>query len=278
MNNPEDPRFSSGNLQFKLGEKKTLYTQLSELYFLPPRDSTGVTKDYLDKVKQGKIFRVELKVINRFLVELKPSQLKRSLYTCKFEAYFKVDKLLTERGDLQLGFEEGKVPDGTWLYKVARFVDRSNVCGLFMASLEDVIGNSDSETLYKAQRQAEKALVGDTGLGKRSEIKTCISDLVQSQKRSISRQAELTNLTIYIRQLNEQVEKDKQTVERQLANTALVVYQAGRGMTTEEALQARDEEKKRVHETLRLVYATDCVMNREKWVGQLAGEFLKPPT
>ena len=119
-------------------------------------------------------------------------------------------------------------------------------------------------------------MVGDTGLGKRSDINSCISDLAQSQKRFISRQAELANLSIYIRQLNEQIEKDKQNVELQLANTALVVYQAGRGVTTEEALGTGDEEKKRVHDTLRLVYATDCVTNREELVGQLAGQYLQP--
>ena len=79
MNNLENPRSRSGNSKFKLGEKKTFYTQLSELYFLPPRDSTGVTQHYLDKVKQGSVFRVELKEINRFLAELIPRQLKRSL-------------------------------------------------------------------------------------------------------------------------------------------------------------------------------------------------------
>jgi hypothetical protein len=261
-------------LDHKLGEKKTLYSVLADEYFLPPRESRGVTKAYLDKVKDGMVFKVETLTLNRFLAELRPSHLKRSVYTCKFEAYSKIDKLLVEREALRLGFEEGQIPDGTWLYKVARYLDQANLCGLFEVALHPAgEGQTDSEWLYRAQRQAEKVLLTETGLGKRPEIKTCLTDLQQTYKRLISRQAELANLTIYGKLLEKQVETDRESMERQLASTSLVVYQAGKKVSVEEALQSRDDEKQGVHDTLRLVYATDCILDRSQAMGKIAGRF-----
>ena len=275
MNNPPGSGLNLGKPQFKLGEKKTLYSELSELYFLPPRDSTGVTKYYLDQVKQGRVFRVDLKEMNRFLAELRPSQFKRSLYTCKFEAYTKIDKLLIEREVPRLGFEEGQVPDGTWLYKVARYLDRVNLCGLFQMGLHPVgEGQTNTERVHKAQRQAEKVLLIDTNLGKRPELKSCLEDLQQTHKRFISRQAELANITFYAELLQKQVERDRQSVETQLANSSLVVYQAGKRVSVEEALQTMDKEKQEVHDTLRLIYATDCVLDRSQGMGNIASKFI----
>lgn len=274
MNSPLDSRSRPGESQSQRGEKKTLYSQLSELYFLPPRDSTGVSKKYLDQVKKGRVFRVELKKMKRFLAELTPSQLKRSLYTCKFEAYSKIDKLLVEREMLGLGFEEGHVPDGAWLYNVARYLDRENLCGLFRVSLcEAGDGPTNTEKLYKAQRHAEKVLLADSGLGKRPEIKTNLDDLQQAHKRLVSRQAEQGNLAIYMMVIERQVDKDKESVERLLASSSLVVYQTGKRVSVDEALQTKDHEKQQVHDALRLIYATDCVLDRSEAMGRIASRF-----
>jgi hypothetical protein len=274
MNSPLDSRLRPGESHSKRGEKRTLHSQLSELYFLPPRDSTGVSKRYLDQVKMGRFFRVELKEMNRFLAELTPSQLKKSVYTCKFEAYSKINNLLTEREMPQLGFEEGHVPDGTWLYKVARYLDRANLCGLFrvsICSVED--GPTNTEKLYQARRHAEKVLLTDSGLGKRLEIKATLDDLQQAYKRLVSRQAEQKNLATYMMLLEKQVEKDKGSVERLLASSSLIVYQTGKEVSVEEALQTRDPEKQQVHDALRLIYATDCVLDRSEAMGTIASRF-----
>jgi hypothetical protein len=261
-------------LGHKLGEKKTLYSQLADLYFLPPRESKGVTKAYLDKVKAGTVFRVETLTLKRFLAELRPSQLKKSVYTCKFEAYSKIDTLLTEREMPRLGYEEAIVPDGTWLYSMARYLDRANVCGLFEVSLQPVgDGNTNTERLYRAQRQAEKMLLTDSGIGKRPELRESLDDLKQTHKRLISRQAELANITIYARALKQQVEKDKESVERGLTTTSLVVFQLGNNLSAEEALQRNGKDKQLIHETLRLVHATDCVLDRSEVMGAIASRF-----
>ena len=67
--------------------KKAMYSRLAETYYLPPLLSTGVNRKYLEKVQEGKVFRVEIIVLNKFLAELKPNQVRKSLFKCKFQAY-----------------------------------------------------------------------------------------------------------------------------------------------------------------------------------------------
>jgi hypothetical protein len=261
-------------LEHKLGEKKILYSQLSDQYFLPPRDSRGVTKTYLDKVKVGTVFRVETLTLKRFHAELRPSQLKRSLYTCKFEAYSKINTILVERGAPDLGFEEAHMPDGTWLYKIARYLDQTNLCGLFEIALHPVgDGQTATERLYRAQKRAEKAMLTDNGLGKREDIKASLDDLQQTYKRLISRQAELANLTTYMRVLKQQVSRDNENLEKQLARTALVVYQVGNDLSAEEALQNNGQDKQLIYDTLRFIQATDCVLDRSETTGTMASKY-----
>lgn len=260
--------------QFKLGDKKRLYSELAEKYFLPPRDSYGVTKKYLDKVSAGTVWRVELITMKRFMAEMRPSQMKRAVYTCKFETYIKIERVLMEKGEKSLGYETGLIPDGEWLYKVARYVDRSNVCGLFMMSLEgEGEGRSDSERVYRAQKRAEKMLMDDTGIGKREGVRSSVESLVQCCKRVVSREAEVANITLYLEVLERQLKNDRRVMENQLAGTALQMYQEGRGVSAEEALGKVDEEKKRVCDTVRFVYATDRVMCRDEWIKEMMRQF-----
>ena len=55
---------------------------------------------------------MEIILLNKFLAELKPNQVRKPLFTCKFEAYSKLDRLLRDLGKPGLGFDTGLVPDG----------------------------------------------------------------------------------------------------------------------------------------------------------------------
>ena len=258
----------------QLGEKRKLYSRLAEEHCLPPINSYGVTKRYLDKVQAGEVFRVGAIDMNRFLAELRPSQLKRTVYTCKFEAYSKIDRLLVERGEKSLGFESGLIPDGSWLYRVARYIDRSNVCGVFEAALEDhPSGQTDTERVYRAQLRANKLLLEDTGLGKRRSIRDSVLSLMQCHKKVVSRQAEVANLQAYLSKLETQLKEDRLEMKTKLASTALQVFTEGESLCSEEALQREDEEKKRVYETVRFAYATDPVMVRDEWLRGVVDQF-----
>lgn len=262
---------------YRLGDKKKMYKSLAEQYFLPPRDSYGLTLQYLQKVQTGSVFRVETAVLHRFLAELKASELKRAVYTCKFEAYDKIDRLLRERDEPGLGFDSGLLPNGSWLYRVARYLDPSNVCGLFEVALQ-AEGNegdakTDSERLQRAQRRAEKEVIGDTGLGKRPEIKSCLAELAQSHKRLVSLHAEHANHLSYGAVLEKRVREARAAVERELGISTVLVYQAGKGVSAEEASLSGDEKKREVHQILSFVYATDCVLDRSDEVGSMAKRF-----
>ncbi len=148
-------------------------------------------------------------------------------------------------GQPSLGFEKGLVPDGAWLYKVARFVDRCNVCGLFEKALEEVpTTDVNSYKVELAKRAAEKDVIISTGVDKAKGVQIALQQLVESQKRLVSRKAELDNITIYGHLLEKNVEEDKSEVNRRLTNVVLQIYAEGKKVAIEEALNTDDPKKK----------------------------------
>ena len=229
--------------------KKTLYSRISETYFLPSLQSTGLNRKYLEKVQEGTVFRVETMELNRFLAELKPKQLRKAPFTCKSQAYSKMNRLLQEMGKPGLSFEEGQLPDGEWLYRVARFIDPWNVCGIFTVALKTIPNiEVDSFKVELGKRAIEHDLLISSGLDEVQEVRTAINQLLSSHKRFVNRKAELDNLSIYGRQLTRQVEEDKREMERQLTNATLVVYCAGENVSGGEALAKTDSKKQEIYE------------------------------
>ena len=229
--------------------KKAMYSRLSETYYLPPLLSTGVNKKYLGKVQEGNVFRVEIIVLNKFLAELKPNQVRKSLFTCKFQAYSKVDRLLREIGKPGLGFDKGLVPDGEWLYKVARFIDPWNVCLLFKAFLQPVPKtNIDSFMIELAKRGIENDLLISSGLDEDKEVREAIRELELSHHRFASRKAELDNMVIYGRQLTKQVEEDKSEMMMKLTSTTLLVYCRGERVSGEVAMSRVDPKEQELYQ------------------------------
>lgn len=208
------------------GSKKLLYARLSQQWFLPPARSTGVSQTYLHKVDQGQVFRVDLLSIQRFLAECKPSQLKRVPFVNKDQAYAKVNRLLGERGQPDLGFAEGCWPDGEWLYRVARFVDPTNLSCLFVEALSEVTAaNNDSTQVELGKRKIEEQLAQDLEWKDRPEVVEAIGELRMSQQRVSSRKAELHRLMLQGQKLQGQVEKDQMKVEMSLERAVRVVVE-----------------------------------------------------
>jgi hypothetical protein len=119
--------------------------------------------------------------------------------------------LLKELGKKPLGFEEGIVPDGEWLYRVARFVDPWNLCCLFDIALQaPEAPKIDSQILYAAQRAREQALLIDTGLDNNEIVVEKIQGLELAHKRWRASQAELAALINAGKKIEEQVKKDYQ--------------------------------------------------------------------
>ena len=113
-------------------KKKAIYKLLSEQWLLPEESSKGVHRRYLVGVYRGDYFRVNIMEYKRFEVELTPAQLKKTPFLSSGDVFVKISHLLTEIGIPPLGFEVGLFPEDTWLYKIVRFVDRSNATGVYL--------------------------------------------------------------------------------------------------------------------------------------------------
>lgn len=228
--------------------KKTLYSQLAETYHLPPKDSRGVSRKYLEKVQEGTAFRVETIELNKFLAELKPKQRYKAQFTCRYQVYSRVDRLLSELGKPGLGFEEGLIPKGDWLYRVARFIDPWNVCSVFEASLKAVPADEvDSFKIELGKRAVEHRLLISVGLDEAKDVKAAIKELELSHQRFRSRKAELDNLCAYGRRLTDQVEAEKREMTNKLASASLLVYRRGEKLDGEESLTRVDPRREDVY-------------------------------
>lgn len=117
-------------------QKNEVYDLVAEEYFLPPSASRGVTREYLLKVRQGEVFGVSNTNMKNFEFKLTKGQLRKSLMISNPVLVRKLNLLLESRGQKPLGFDEFNVPEQNWLYKVARYIDRTNLLEFFEDSVE----------------------------------------------------------------------------------------------------------------------------------------------
>jgi hypothetical protein len=228
--------------------KKTQYAILADTYFLPPVRSTGLSKKYLDMVEQGSVFRVQNSEIQMFLAGLKPSHMTRAPFTSKSVAYSKINRLLLECGEPGLGFEEGLLRNGEWLYKVARYVDRGNLAELFTTSLAVVKPlHCDSAKIEASKRVVEHDLLIDSRLDDLECVQEVVAAFQASQQRLVSRKIELEYLMVYGKQLTTQVEEDKRHMEQKLVEATMTVFCAGEGKRPGEVLQEDSSKLQEVH-------------------------------
>jgi hypothetical protein len=97
----------------------------------------GVTRDYLLKVHLGQVFRVHLLELRQFEVNLTPEMNKRVGLMNNCFLVRKVNVLLRSRQQPELGFDEFDPPDEVWLYKITRYIDRTNILEFFEAPIEN---------------------------------------------------------------------------------------------------------------------------------------------
>lgn len=211
--------FSTPNLTIT---KRALYKHLADKYYIPPRDSKGVSRLYLERVDKGACFRVELIQMKRFLAELTPSQTKRSLHSNKAEAYLKLTSILRELNLQPLGFDAQYMPDSEWLFNVLRYVDAINASGIFESELtpNSNVG-CDSAVLLKAKKNAEQLEFTDTGFLKNKKNYDAIQNLAELQRRLVSRKAEVKMIMRDLESKNNNIQKDEQEINRELISIAL---------------------------------------------------------
>jgi hypothetical protein len=114
-------------------DKRKLYNMLSQQYFLPPFTTKGITRDYLVRVHRHQVYRVQLFELMHFEVELTTQMKNRVGLPNNSLLVRKLTRLLRSRDLPELGFDDFEPPEENWLYRIARFVDRTNVLQFFEA-------------------------------------------------------------------------------------------------------------------------------------------------
>jgi hypothetical protein len=254
--------------------KKKIYDRLQDQFYLPPRDSRGVTHSYLAQVDRREVFVVGRQEMARFLADLEPGQLKRTPHCCRFEAFFKLRVLLEERGLPQLGFDDDQIPDGSWLYSMLRFVDQENLSGVFIKRLKEVTpADRDTERLYLLQVKVGRELLEVNELGKRQAVKDSLEELWLAKRKATGRLAEVGAVSKYLERLERDSREARRDMLEALETATNVVYQAATGKSPDQAWQEQSQHKQRVHDALKLAYTVECVLRRDEEVGQLAQRF-----
>lgn len=118
-------------------QKNELYELVAKDYFLPPSNSRGVSREYLLKVRDGTVFRITNKEWKHFEFTLNKSQFRKGAMICNAMLMRKLNQLLKSRAMPQMGFNEYNIPEQNWLYKVARYIDQTNLLEFFDEVVEN---------------------------------------------------------------------------------------------------------------------------------------------
>ena len=131
-------------------QKHELYELVSSTYMLPPLNSKGLTRDYLLQVKHAEVFRVTNDEYKHFEYRLAKSMTKKVGIINNALLVRKLNLLLRDRGEMELGYTEYDLPEQNWLYKAARYIDKSNLLEFFeMAASPEPALNEKSSLIVK---------------------------------------------------------------------------------------------------------------------------------
>jgi hypothetical protein len=128
--NPERGQITE-DLDTRNLEKKELYDMLAHCFYLPPYQSRGVNREYLLRVHKAQCYRAPLMELKHFEVELTSKMTKRVGAQNNGLLVRKLNLLLRSRNMPDLGFDEYDPPEQCWLYRIARFLDQTNLTEFF---------------------------------------------------------------------------------------------------------------------------------------------------
>jgi hypothetical protein len=224
--------------------RSTIYKMLAEEYFLPERTCRAITRDYLVGVHTGQYFRIKLQDLKRFMADITPRLMKRTVYTTNHETVEKLNALLRENSLPTLGLRNGNLPNTEWLNQVARFIDPCNAADLFEHPVcrPDEGKGIDSNRVLQAKKTAEKKMLGDSELLGKREVIEEVRELWEAQKRLRSRESEFEQLKARGTELLKKIEQDKGDVEGRLTQTTETVLRA---LEKKEGENGEAEERKR---------------------------------
>lgn len=211
--------------------KKALHAKLNGEFYIPECASRGVNRAYLVRVFTGTNYRIPLLEYKRFEAELTPAMKKRVPLLCLQESSTKLTRLLEELRQPPFGFQNGVYPEEAWFFNVARFVDRSNICGFFMSGLPAAMSpDCLTARMVTAKKGAEDFLMGERDLLAKPLIYNKVKEVWESQKRLTAKRVEITALVAHGRDLEEKANNEESTLNTKLMEAALSIFTHGNGM------------------------------------------------
>ena len=127
--------------------KNELYELVAEDYVLPPVSSKSVTREWLLKVRSGEVFRITHLEYKNFEFTLNKSHSRKVGIINNALLVKKLNDLLEDRGEPELGFTEFDLPEQNWLFKIARYIDKTNLLEFFESAPEQEPPLTDSSPL-----------------------------------------------------------------------------------------------------------------------------------
>lgn len=119
--NPQEPA------QIREWSKSKLYSELSETYLLPSKESRGVTRSYLVRVFTNQVYRVERVAILQFETHLTVHELKKAVFFNVNLLVDRLERLMAQLNLPALGFGDGTAPEEDWFRRILRYVDPTNI-------------------------------------------------------------------------------------------------------------------------------------------------------
>lgn len=115
--------------------KSKLYNSLAGEYFLPHKDSRGVTRAYLVDVYQQRVFRVHRQTVLEFESRLVAAETRKSSFYSVALLYDRLEAYLRDMNQQPLGFNLLALPEEEWFSRLLRYVDPHNVLEGFLTKV-----------------------------------------------------------------------------------------------------------------------------------------------
>lgn len=134
--NQQDGRLDEPE-ELRLLTKSQLHKLLCTQFLLPAKECRAMTRQYLVKVHRGEVLRVDRMEILTFEAALTQEQMARIGSNNVTILVQRITLFLDQQALQPFGFLPGCYPEEGWIYRVARFLDRANVLGIFRLPIPD---------------------------------------------------------------------------------------------------------------------------------------------
>lgn len=244
-NNAEEPA------QYRGITKALMYTTLSDQYLLPAVDSKGVNKQYLIQIAEGLCYRLPILDFKRFEIDLVPKHWKKVSYLNLSILVQKLNSLLRERNELELGFPANIVPEETWLIKVTRYLDQENLLEIFVHACPHPIPvDTLTRRVHQAKVIAQNFLFGQNPALRSPKIVAQLEEISDIGRRIYNRRTELLDLQRYIIGLEGKIVEDEALLRSGITKASVQILSVGQRLNAEDDIFIDGEDGQEFRQSL----------------------------